>query len=405
MNTAGKSWDQWLRRLTFGSAVALVSALGAAALLRLSGAQIATATANMGDVQRGERLAQRLNCYACHILGKEVASHYAAHPQSAPDLRAVAAKLTREVAYAQIHKPSDVSEHTLMPAYFGQSNNDDPASLERGEEEVHAMVHYLFVNSEQISLPAPTGGGDAARGKNLVTSKGCLSCHADEPSVMSAAELADKFQGAYGGNFFVIGRKAKPEWIFAFIKSPKRFAPTTPMPDLALTDQEAADVTAYLVDKPANEPAHAPLPAPPAVDDVLLDDLAFDYLSKTTYESEAIRQINTWDRNAKLYYLGFRLVRRYGCYGCHHIKGFEDAEPNGEDLVKWRDKRINMTGFGVLEIPLGHYSAARVKLQDPRVFEKGLVFDPYDRLIMPKFALQPREIDDLAAFVVNRGAQ
>lgn len=390
-----------VRRMTLGGAFAFVAVVAAASLWGRRPSDAHVAAARTGDAQHGAALANRLNCYGCHILGKRAANHYAAHVPTGPDLRAIGTKLTKEVAYAYIRKPSSVNEHAVMPMYYGQSNNDDASARVRGEQETLSMVHYLFVNSEKVSLAPSPQGGDRAKGKELLSSKGCLSCHTEGPSSLTASELAEKFPGAYGGNLSLAARTTTAAWVFSFLKSPKLFARSTAMPDLGLSDQEAADLTAYLMDKPAAELAHPALPAAPAVDEVEIDDLTFEYLSKTTYESEAIRQINTWDENAKLYYMGFRLLKRYGCYGCHAIKGFEDGQPNGTDLVQWRDMHLNIVAFGVLDMPLGHYADAKTKLHDPRVFETDLVFEPYDRLIMPKFALQEREIDDLATFVVS----
>lgn len=417
MNTEAKAQNNRLprfrrvRSITLGGVVVSVAVLAVASLWGRRDSDAHVAAVKMGDAQHGAALANRLNCYACHIVGKRDANHYATHAPTGPDLRAIGTKLTKEAAYAYIRNPSSVDEHTLMPTYYGQSNNSDVSFRVRGEQEVLAMVHYLFVNSEKVDAEAPPEGGNPARGKDLLAAKGCMSCHTDGAGSLSLSEVAEKFPGAYGGNLSNVSRTTTPAWVFSFLKTPKRFAKGTAMPDLNLTNEEAADLTAYLMEKaastrmprvePSADVAHRGWEAAPAIDDVVIDDLSFEYLSKTTYESDAIRQINTWDQNAKLYYMGFRLLKRYGCYGCHSIKGFEDALPNGTDLVQWRDQHLNVVSFGVLDVPLGHYSDARTKLHDPRVFEKDLIIDPYDRLIMPKFALQEREIDDLATFVTT----
>jgi len=358
--------------------------------------EVATATASTGDASRGKALAQRLNCYGCHLIGKPEANHYAMHPPTGPDLRSIASKLTPALAYTQIHDPAVANPHTLMPHYYGLSNNDDATARAVGEQEVHAMVHYLFANSVKQDVQEPPSGGRAENGKSLFNTKGCAGCHSVETAATNAADIAAKFPAVYGGNLSSISERTTPAWIFSFVKAPKRFAPDTLMPDLGLSDSEAADLTAYLTQQPKRQ-----LPAPPPIDDVTMDDLAFDYLSKTTYESESIRQIDSWSSDEKRYYMGFRLLRRYGCYGCHRIKGFDDAPPNGTDLGRWKESKVIVLSYGVIDMPLDHYHAARAKLADPRVFERDLVFEPYDRLIMPKFALQDGEIEDLAAFVTS----
>jgi len=407
MNTEGRAQGNEPPRVGRGVSVTVVVVLCVAAALAVSfwrrsgDVEIATATASTGDAERGKILAQRLNCYGCHVLGKEQDDYYSAHPRTGPDLRSISAKLTPEGAYSQIHDPTSVNPHSLMPHYYGLSNNSDEVSQGVGEQEVLAMVHYLFVNSTKPELLELPAGGNEGRGKELIASKGCVACHRDDPAVVSVSELATKFPTVYGGNLSTVGRRTTPAWIFSFIKAPKRFAPSTRMPDLALTDSDAADITAYLT----SGSAVAASPPPPRVDDLMIDDLSFEYLAKTTYESDAIRQINSWDGNAKLYYMGFRLVRRYGCYGCHQIKGFDDARPNGADLVTWRDTRLILLSYGVGDLPKDHFQSARAKLRDPRGFETDLVFDAYDRLIMPKFALSGPEIDDLASYLVSKESQ
>ena len=48
--------------------------------------------------------------------------------------------------------------------------------------EIHALVAYLFSKSSHRVWQAP-GGGDAARGKQIVNNVGCLGCHVDTEQV------------------------------------------------------------------------------------------------------------------------------------------------------------------------------------------------------------------------------
>ena len=52
----------------------------------------------------------------------------------------------------------------------------------------------------------------------------------------------------------------------------------------------------------------------------------------------------------KLQYSGEWLIRRYGCFACHDIKGFENAQKIGTDLSDWGSKMVTRLDFGFVEI-------------------------------------------------------
>ena len=65
------------------------------------------------------------------------------------NLDKAAAKLTKDWAFHWIKQPHSFRSDTWMPAFFGQSNNSDPESLKRTDQEILSMVHYLFNNSNE----------------------------------------------------------------------------------------------------------------------------------------------------------------------------------------------------------------------------------------------------------------
>jgi cytochrome c oxidase subunit 2 len=103
--------------------------------------------------------------------------------------------------------------------------------------------------------PAASGGGgtvagDAANGRTLFTSKGCIACH--------TAQGVQGATGTIGPNLNGIGDPAKrptltdggrntPEHIREWIRDPQKLKPGTMMPNLQLTDKEANDLTALML--------------------------------------------------------------------------------------------------------------------------------------------------------------
>ncbi len=86
------------------------------------------------------------------------------------------------------------------------------------------------------------------------------------------------------------------------------------------------------------------------------------------------------------------MIGRYGCFSCHDIKGFEKAQPIGTDLSEEGSKLVTRLDFAfITDIP--HTSKIawfRTKLHDPRIFDKGRVLQPLDKLRMPNFELHRR---------------
>jgi cytochrome c2 len=108
----------------------------------------------------------------------------------------------------------------------------------------------------EAAKPAAAGNGgapvagDAANGKALFTSKGCIACHTIQ-GVPNAT-------GTIGPNLTGIGNPAThpkladggantPEHLREWIQNPQQLKPGTMMPNLQLTDKEANDLTAFLL--------------------------------------------------------------------------------------------------------------------------------------------------------------
>ncbi|NUQ65592.1 MAG: c-type cytochrome [Pirellulales bacterium] len=324
-----------------------------------------------------------------------------------PSLRGTAGKLDAAFLESWIANPSGFRANTRMPHFFGMHEHLEGNSLEDAKRfeavEIRAVAEYLLFASQPVSpLESPpdvTETPSAERGKELFFTKGCAACHphGDFP-------LATSVQGPDLTN---LGSKIRTEfgrrWLVSWIRDPVRHSPRTLMPNANLApiplteDPEAegpnekesaaaetkkprmidpaADIAAYLLESDGWRPAD-----PPPLVERDLDELARMYLGKvfTTaiaqqYLKDGIPQRQSAEiqgdlreliapitLDKKLRYVGRRTIRKRGCFGCHDIPGFEDAQPIGPALSDWGRKQESLLAFNqvhrFLEHPRGRES-------------------------------------------------
>ena len=113
------------------------------------------------DAGRGRELYASVGCTACHT------------PESHP-LHGIGSRMTAAGLAAYLEDPSRHHPGTLMP------------SLHLDDTEASHIAAYLTGPGPE-SPEEPFPGGDAARGEELIRSRGCLSCHRAEDRVPPAA--------------------------------------------------------------------------------------------------------------------------------------------------------------------------------------------------------------------------
>lgn len=140
------------------------------------------------------------------------------------------------------------------------------------ENDLYGAEYDLFTQGAprphlmQDELSSSVPGGDAiARGKQLVLSSGCLGCHKyrGRGGVLGPdiTYIGDKQK--HGFDFSRLeGEHTVVNWLTEHFKNPDKLSPGTLMPDMHLTDAEAADLTHYMLslhrkDMPAS---HTPVP-------------------------------------------------------------------------------------------------------------------------------------------------
>ena len=91
------------------------------------------------------------------------------------------------------------------------------------------------------------GDADAAKGLQLVTDKGCVACHTFPDVKWPRGGLGPSLDG-FARQGLIAGRLPnQPGVLMQFVRNAPGLVPGTAMPAITMTDQEARDVTAYLL--------------------------------------------------------------------------------------------------------------------------------------------------------------
>ncbi len=344
----------------------------------------------------GLRLIEQAGCYACHKIEK-----FKEMPKPGPSLKHLASKSSKEWAYRWIQDPSSFRKDTWMPSFFESSA--DPESKKRGEQEIHAMVSFLFEKSAEFPIEKSiTANGDAIKGKELVSSLGCLACHSDKAAgAMDREKISSSLQtlrSQFGPNLNGLGSKTSPEWIVQWLKNPSHYDPGTKMPNMKITDQEAVDIARYLTQNKNDVFMQSSIPV---VDAEIVDHIALDFKKKSMTEQEAKEELSKMKLEEKLIFSGEKLVQNYGCYSCHSVEGMDSIEPIGAELTEIGSKTPHQLDFGFVKIPHTPWDWFTQKLKDPRSFDHGQSKSALEKLRMPKFNFTDQEIDAIVTALLG----
>ncbi|QII10407.1 putative cytochrome c protein [Candidatus Kuenenia stuttgartiensis] len=311
----------------------------------------------------GKKLFGELGCYGCHDT--EGFGEYKDRIIG-PGLRNIKNKVKPGWLTDWIRDPKAFRPTTRMPDF------------KLSEEESRAIAAYLWQhadnaeddNDEIIRLTEE----EYERGDFLFEQTGCLACHSYE-------EGAER---TFAPNLAKTGAKMRDMYLVEWILNPKSKEPLTRMPNFRIDDVNARLIAGYLIGKTKQ----------PSDDD----------------ETKNIEWLT--DKNKAR--TGEALIKRYGCFGCHEIKGMEGLGKIGAELSDIGSKHIPLFDFGLLEkkilgeAGLKHYTEnigearrawLQAKLQHPRQFDEGKYKKPEDRLKMPDFRLSVEQIKALVIFL------
>jgi mono/diheme cytochrome c family protein len=212
--------------------------------------------------------AQNKHCVQCH---KDIIEdRFQAPPASiarwkprvkdladAPSLEATGKRLTRQWVERYLLQPNDLRPHLaqFMPR------------LAITREEARDVAAYLVADTDKPASGSENDKpeGDLGKGRQLLDTKGCGSCHA----FSGIAAIATSAPPAMDGKDFERGRKLAPDLRFtrdrmtkakltAWLQDPKGVKPDTAMPKIALSDAETKDLAAYILSVETKDPPPKP---------------------------------------------------------------------------------------------------------------------------------------------------
>ena len=361
---------------------------------------------NTSDLAGGKKLNFGLSlidaagCNGCHNN-----ANWPSLAKTGPDLRNINKKLTKDWVEKWIKNPKHFRHNTRMPAIFEQENQESPEASAYNDVEIAGITEYLYKNKEiDRGKNSNRYIGNAENGEKLFNAIGCMGCHVSENDPLSAPLISnyENLTKVHGPNLIGLGSKVTAEWLYKWLMNPQEYMPTTKMPNLRLSPDQAKDLTAYLLNNRNKEfedsPSHN-------YDPSVLEDLTVNWFKKSNPEKFAMAKAEKMDQQEKLNFIGEKSIRHYGCFGCHHIDGFENAKPIGVEITEEGSKPVNKFDFGLFhDIDHTNYAWIENKLRTPRIYDRGKESKHLDLLKMPNFYFSEEEIEAITTAVLSFNA-
>jgi mono/diheme cytochrome c family protein len=178
----------------------------------------------------------------------------------APSLEATGTRFSRRWVEDYLLLPTDLRPH--LQQYMPR--------LAITPADARDIAKYLVPEAEPgpALATAAIAGADLGKGRQLVETKGCGSCHV----FSGVAAVPSSNPPAMDGKAFDRGHKLAPDLrvtrdrmtsarVVAWLKDPKAVKPDTAMPTIALTDAEVKDLAGYIMTVELSAPQKKPLPA------------------------------------------------------------------------------------------------------------------------------------------------
>jgi cytochrome c551/c552 len=351
-----------------------------------------------------------------------------------PNLKDVRLKLRKEWIPKWLSNPQGFRPGTKMPTFWRFADNPDDSGPHMrdadGQQQIQAIAAYLWQDGFDGKLPEQQRG-DAAHGKELFESRGCLGCH-------SIGDEDNKIGGTFAANLQKIGEKENFDYTVRWIHNPReRWAPYCPKEKRDLTpDDYAKHNLPYVFDtelhsRCPNDGAELQVQNMTVMPNFRLSetdarDIAtylFSLSSPPQYDAASFMD------SPELREKGQALIKQYGCAGCHEIKGFEDEQRIGKELTVEGATPIERLDFALLtkraeegidplklhstsdstpttagaqEKPwYNHKGFFEHKITEPSIYDQGKEKDPKDRLRMPRPFLTPEWRNALTTFLLG----
>jgi mono/diheme cytochrome c family protein len=141
--------------------------------------------------------------------------------------------------------PHSLTEFGCVVCHRGQgpaTSSEEAHHATEAWEEPLLPAKYMEASCGQCHFAPLRGTPLLNEGRRLLDRKGCVHCHnikLADGSVMQPADDPPPLNH--------IAEKTTREWIFAFVKNPQAYAATATMPNFAFSDDNARDISAFLI--------------------------------------------------------------------------------------------------------------------------------------------------------------
>ncbi|HEX2712686.1 MAG TPA: cytochrome c, partial [Candidatus Acidoferrales bacterium] len=255
-----------------------------------------------------------------------------------PSLKEVRMKLRKEWIPYWLGHTRDFRPGTKMPQF-----RLEPDQI----QAIAAFIWQSGVAGPALPRQAP---GNAARGKELLETRGCLACH-------SVGEGADAVGGDFAANLSRVGEKANYDYLARWVHNPReRTRPYCPFEKRDLGPEDyAKHGLPYVFDldhsRCPNDGHQLQVQQPTVMPSLRLTwDEARNIASYliTLKHADAAYDPAAYLDDAKLVERGRALVKNYGCAGCHEISGLEEEARLGTELTTEGSKPVERLDFARL---------------------------------------------------------
>ena len=365
-----------------------------------------TSDAARAVAERGRQLFDTLGCLACHAA----LAHAPSDADDTPGEPLGATWIAEDLAHKML--PQDEQERDQL---------SDEAWDQVWDQAYRQYDEMTYVDRVSYAMSHFAGERDTIFNPE----------HTSDPVFTRSAPELSSARTAFGGY------EQAMQWSYDWLLDPRHYAGQSRMPRMKLTSPESMDLAVYLATLDENETfstqpfdsdpvkatafaaqrdkliralltaEHSPRYAESFVDDEtgqLTNELVAQ-LAGVLGEQAARSTVESLDLQRRRWmFLGRQMIGHYGCYACHVIPGFEKTARVGPELTDWGEKPLSQLDFGLLDrsIEPGRVSFARNKLGNPRIWDRGRIKPPYDKLKMPNFSLADRQVDALVTFLLSR---
>jgi cytochrome c2 len=333
-----------------------------------------------------------------------------------PNLKEIKTKLRKDWIPVWLSDPQAFRPGTKMPTF----RLDD--------DEIKAISAFLWQSALDVKVPSQAQG-DAAHGKELFKTLGCLGCHSiNGPAIDMGNQVIG---GDFAANLSRVGEKANYDYIVRWVHNPRqRLAPYSPTlkRDLTPADYKTKSLSFVFDDDHSKSPLDGrelQIQNMTVMPNFRLSDQ--DARDIATFLSQQKRpgveyQNAAFLDDTSIKARGEQLVKRFGCAACHEIKGLEDEQRIGTELTLEGSKPIERLDFALLQQPAmqgkdpmtgadikregreswyDHKGFFENKLRSPGIYDRGKVKAPDERLRMPNIYLPESDVTALATFILG----